>query len=136
MVPYSPITSRPRRSFSSPVENRLRRPCSLDVLPLSYMRLVGAEAIKLGSRDKHPTCCLDFKQYLPPSLLIPGPGPRASGLGPRASGLGPRPSDSKSDAVSTTPLHLLVAYLPANTHVLSHFRNSIASGGRQANINR
>ena len=27
---------------------------SLDALPLSYRRLVGAKAIKLGSRDKYP----------------------------------------------------------------------------------
>ena len=27
---------------------------SLDALPLSYRRLVGAKAIKLGSCDKHP----------------------------------------------------------------------------------
>ena len=29
----------------------------LDALPLSYRRLVGAKAIKLGSWDKHPTYC-------------------------------------------------------------------------------
>ena len=30
---------------------------SSDALPLSYMRLVGAKAIKLGSWDKHPAYC-------------------------------------------------------------------------------
>ena len=28
-----------------------------DALPLSYRRLVGAKASKLGSRDKHPAYC-------------------------------------------------------------------------------
>ena len=31
-----------------------------DALPLSYRRLVGAKAIKLGSWDKHPAYCLDW----------------------------------------------------------------------------
>ena len=30
---------------------------SSDALPLSYRRLVGAKAIKLGSWDKHPAYC-------------------------------------------------------------------------------
>ena len=30
---------------------------SLDALPLSYRRLVGAKAIKLGSWDKHAAYC-------------------------------------------------------------------------------
>ena len=30
---------------------------SSDALPLSYRRLVGAKAIKLGSWDKHPAHC-------------------------------------------------------------------------------
>ena len=30
---------------------------SSDALPLSYWRLVGAKAIKLGSCDKHPAYC-------------------------------------------------------------------------------
>ena len=30
---------------------------SPDVLPLSYRRLMGAKAIKLGSCDKHPAYC-------------------------------------------------------------------------------
>ena len=30
---------------------------SLGALPLSYRRLVGAKAIKLGSWDKHPAYC-------------------------------------------------------------------------------
>ena len=30
---------------------------SLDALPLSYRRLVGAKAIKLGSWDKYPAYC-------------------------------------------------------------------------------
>ena len=30
---------------------------SPDVLPLSYRRLVGAKATKLGSRDEHPAHC-------------------------------------------------------------------------------
>ena len=30
---------------------------SLDALPLSYRRLEGAKAIKLGSWDKHPAYC-------------------------------------------------------------------------------
>ena len=34
--------------------------CSSDVLPLSYRRLVGAKAIKLGSWDKHPAYCYDW----------------------------------------------------------------------------
>ena len=35
----------------------LLRLLSLDALPLSYRRLVGAKAIKLGSCDKHPAYC-------------------------------------------------------------------------------
>ena len=33
---------------------------SSDALPLSYGRLVGAKAIKLGSCDKHPAYCKDL----------------------------------------------------------------------------
>ena len=33
---------------------------SSDALPLSYRRLVGAEAIEIGSWDKHPAYCLDL----------------------------------------------------------------------------
>ena len=33
---------------------------SLDALPLSYRRLVGAKANKLGSCDKHPAYCKDL----------------------------------------------------------------------------
>ena len=33
---------------------------SSDALPLSYRRLVGAKAIKLGSCDKHPAYCSDL----------------------------------------------------------------------------
>ena len=33
---------------------------SSDALPLSYRRLVGAKAIKLGSWDKHAAYCLDL----------------------------------------------------------------------------
>ena len=33
---------------------------SSDALPLSYRRLVGAKAIKLGSWDKHPAYCWDL----------------------------------------------------------------------------
>ena len=33
---------------------------SSDALPLSYRRLIGGKAIKLGSWDKHPAYCLDL----------------------------------------------------------------------------
>ena len=47
---------RKRNSEFSQQESNLRPPItSSDALPLSYRRLVGAEAIKLGSWDKHPT---------------------------------------------------------------------------------
>ena len=40
--------------FSQQESNRYDLPItSSDALPLSYMRLVGAKAIKLGSCDKH-----------------------------------------------------------------------------------
>ena len=39
------------------VEPKTFRFTSSDALPLSYRRLVGAKAIKLGSWDKHPAYC-------------------------------------------------------------------------------
>ena len=49
------ITSSPNRSrtYDLPIT-------SSDPLPLSYRRLVRAEAIKLGSCDKHPAYCQDL----------------------------------------------------------------------------
>ena len=45
---------------SAPVTSRIDLPItSSDALPLSYRRLVGAKAIKLGSWDKHPAYCYD-----------------------------------------------------------------------------
>ena len=46
------ISSYPNRSrtYDLPIT-------SSDALPLSYWRLVGAKAIKLGSWDKHPAYC-------------------------------------------------------------------------------
>ena len=45
-------------------EKKIRRSQTYDLLvtspgalPLSYRRLVGAKAIKLGPCDKHPVCC-------------------------------------------------------------------------------
>ena len=49
-IPSSPNRS---RTYNLPIT-------SSDVLPLSYRRLVGAKAIKLGSWDKHPAYCLDL----------------------------------------------------------------------------
>ena len=46
-IPSSPNRS---RTYDLPIT-------SLDALPLSYRRLVGAKAIKLGSCDKHPVYC-------------------------------------------------------------------------------
>ena len=47
-----------RNSEYSYQESTLDLPItSLDALPLSYRRLVGAKAIKLGSWDKHPAYC-------------------------------------------------------------------------------
>ena len=46
-MPSSPNRS---RTYDLPIT-------SLDALPLSYRRLVGAKAIKLGSWDKHPAYC-------------------------------------------------------------------------------
>ena len=45
--PSAPIRS---RTLDLPIT-------SSDALPLSYRRLVGAKAIKLGSCDKHPAYC-------------------------------------------------------------------------------
>ena len=45
--PSAPIRS---RTYDLPIT-------SSDALPLSYRRLVGAKAIKLGSWDKHPAYC-------------------------------------------------------------------------------
>ena len=44
---YEPIRS---RTYDLPIT-------SSDALPLSYRRLVGTKAIKLGSWDKHPAYC-------------------------------------------------------------------------------
>ena len=49
-IPSSPNRS---RTYDLPIT-------SSDALPLSYRRLVGAKAIKLGSWDKHPAYCLDL----------------------------------------------------------------------------
>ena len=48
-----------RNSEFSQQESNLRPSdsTSSDALPLSYRRLVGAKAIKLGSWDKHPAYC-------------------------------------------------------------------------------
>ena len=46
-IPSSPNRS---RTYDLPIT-------SSDALPLSYRRLVGAKAIKLGSWDKHPAYC-------------------------------------------------------------------------------
>ena len=46
-IPSAPIRS---RTLDLPIT-------SSDALPLSYRRLVGAKAIKLGSLDKHPAYC-------------------------------------------------------------------------------
>ena len=46
-IPSSPNRS---RTYNLPIT-------SLDALPLSYRRLVGVKAIKLGSWDKHPAYC-------------------------------------------------------------------------------
>ena len=46
-IPSSPNRS---RTYDLPIT-------SLDALPLSYRRLMGAKAIKLGSWDKHPAYC-------------------------------------------------------------------------------
>ena len=48
----------------SGVEPKTSRLLSSDVLPLSYRRLVGAKAIKLGSWDKHLAYCyLNFNVW-------------------------------------------------------------------------
>ena len=49
-IPSSPNRS---RTYDLPIT-------SSDALPLSYRRVVGAKAIKLGSCDKHPAYCLDL----------------------------------------------------------------------------
>ena len=49
-IPSSPNRS---RTYDLPIT-------SSDALPLSYRRLVGATAIKLGSWDKHPARCKDL----------------------------------------------------------------------------
>ena len=49
-IPSSPNRS---RIYDLPIT-------SSDALPLSYRRLVGAKAIKLGSWDKHPAYCQDL----------------------------------------------------------------------------
>ena len=46
-IPSSPNRS---RTYDLPIT-------SSDALPLSYRRLVGAKAIKLGSCEKHPVYC-------------------------------------------------------------------------------
>ena len=49
-IPSAPIRS---RTEDLPIT-------SSDALPLSYRRLVGAKAIKLGLWDKHPAYCWDW----------------------------------------------------------------------------
>ena len=43
---------------------------SPDALPLSYRRLVGAKAIKLGSCDKRPAYCLDIFHFSQPLISM------------------------------------------------------------------
>ena len=42
---------------------------SSDALALSYRRLVGAKAIKLGSWDKHPAYCKQYTAASNPSSM-------------------------------------------------------------------
>ena len=64
--PSGPISS---RAYDLPIT-------SSDGLPLSYRRLVGAKAIKIVSKDKHPAYCYDLNIIFmnlvvcPLSLLI------------------------------------------------------------------
>ena len=48
-----------KRNPSAPIKSRTKDLpiTSSDALPLSYRRLVGTKAIKLGSWDKHPAYC-------------------------------------------------------------------------------
>ena len=50
------------KNLSAPIRSRTEDLpiTSSDALPLSYRRLVGAKAIKLGSWDKHPAYCSDW----------------------------------------------------------------------------
>ena len=60
MMYYSVMTQAyyEKENPSSPNSRTYNFPItSLDALPLSYRRLVGAKAIKLGSWDKHPAYC-------------------------------------------------------------------------------
>ena len=58
MIFYFSVSYFPNRSrtYDLPIT-------SSDALPLSYRRLVGAKAIKLGSWDKHPAYCLFAFSY-------------------------------------------------------------------------
>ena len=51
-----------KRKPSAPIRSRTKDLpiTSSDALPLSYRRLVGAKAIKLGSWDKHPAYFYDL----------------------------------------------------------------------------
>ena len=46
----NPSSPKGSRTYGLPIT-------SADALPLSYRRLLGAKAIKLGSCDKHPAYC-------------------------------------------------------------------------------
>ena len=52
-IPGTPIRS---QTYDLPIT-------SSDALPLSYRRLVGAKAIKLGSWDKHPAYCYNWNVH-------------------------------------------------------------------------
>ena len=53
-IPSAPNRS---RAYDLPIT-------SSDALPLSYRRLVGAKAIKLGSWDKHPAYCYRIRMSM------------------------------------------------------------------------
>ena len=61
MIYYPVMTqvSSEKEIQSTPIRSQTKdlRITSSDALPLSYRRLVGAKAIKLGTWDKHPAYC-------------------------------------------------------------------------------
>ena len=66
MIYYSVTQAPGKKNLRAPKRNR---PCdplvtSLDALPLSYRRVMGTKATKLGSCDKHTAYCKGWNVYM------------------------------------------------------------------------